>query len=231
MSIVRAWFARVGGLLSRQHRDRELAAQLESHLQMHIEENLRAGMMPEDARRQALLKLEVVEQTKEACREGGSARWAETLLQDVRFGLGVLRKNRGFTIIAVLTLALAIGANTAVFSVVNCVLLKPLPDPQSERLMAIRQAAPDAAGLASFADGLMLSGSMYFTYSDHKTFQSLGVWTTGTANVTGVGQPERVRVVAVSDGVLQALSVPPAHRRWLSAIDQNPAAPRTALLS
>ena len=72
----------------------------------------------------------------------------------------------------------------------------------------------------------MLSPSMYFTYSDHnQTFESLGIWLPATANVTGVGQPEQVRVVAVSDGLLQALSVPPAKGRWLTAADQSPGAP------
>jgi predicted permease len=132
----------------------------------------------------------------------------------------------------VLTLALGIGANTAVFSVVNSVLLKPLPYPHSDKLAAIRQFAPGAEGLASFADGLQLSPSMYFTYADHnKTFESLGAWITTTSNVTGVGQPEEVRVVGVTDGVLQALSVPPARGRWLTAADQDPHAPKTAVLS
>jgi predicted permease len=232
MSTVRAWFARLGGLFGKERRDRELAAELESHLQMHIDDNLRAGMAPEEARRQAMLKLGGIEQTKETYRERRGLPWLDTFALDMRFGLRMLRKNPGFSTIAVLTLALGIGANTAVFSVVNSVLLKPLPYADSDRLVALRQAAPGAAGLASFADGLLLSPSMYFTYSDHnRTFQSMGVWTAGTANVTGLGRPEEVRIVGVSDGVLQALSVPPAQGRWLSSPDQSPHAPPTAILS
>ncbi|MGH9619636.1 MAG: ABC transporter permease, partial [Bryobacteraceae bacterium] len=114
-----------------------------------------------------------------------------------------------------MTLALGIGATTAVFSVVNSVLLKPLPYPQPRELVALRQLAPGAGGLASVSDGLLLSPSMYFTYAGHnRSFQSLGVWATDTANVTGLGQPEQVRTVLVSDGVLQALRVPPALGRW-----------------
>ena len=102
-------------------------------------------------------------------------------------------------------------------------LLNPLPYPQSQELVVVRQVAPGAAGLASFVDGLHLSPSMYFTYAEqNRTFQSLGVWVTGTANVTGLAEPEQVRTVAISDGVLQTLRVPPAVGRWLLAADQTP---------
>jgi hypothetical protein len=96
----------------------------------------------------------------------------DTLARDVRYELRTLRHNPVFTAVALLTIAIGIGANTAVFSVVNSVLLKPLPYPKSEELVSLRQVAPGAAGLASFADGLLLSPSMYFTYAEHnRTFQ------------------------------------------------------------
>src|ERR1022692_879417 len=128
----------------------------------------------------------------------------DTVVRDFRYGLRALAKNPTFTAVALLTLAIGIGANTAVFSVLNCVLLKPLPYPQAEELVALRQLAPGAAGLASFSEGLPLSPSMYFTYAEHnRTFQSLGIWIPSSANVTGLAEPEQVRMVAVSDGVLQ----------------------------
>ncbi|HKQ86016.1 MAG TPA: ABC transporter permease [Candidatus Acidoferrales bacterium] len=140
MRTLRAWFLRFGGLFNKQDRDRELADELESNLQLHIDENIRAGMSPEDARRDALIKLGGVEHVKEGYREQRGIRWIETLVQDVRFGMRMLAKHRAFTAIAIGSLALGIGANTAVFTITREVLLDKLSvhKPEDLRLFAWR---------------------------------------------------------------------------------------------
>ena len=211
--------------------DRERRDELESYVQMETEENIARGMPQAKARAAARKKLGNSTLIREEIYRMDTIAFFDTLSRDVRHGLRTLRHNPVFTIAALLTIAIGIGANTAVFSVVNSVLLKPLPYPKPEQLVAVRQMAPGAAGLASFSDGLRLSSSMYFTYSDHnRTFQSLGVWVTGTANVTGLAEPEQVRVVGVSDGVLQTFDIPPVAGRWLSAADQVPRSRETVML-
>jgi predicted permease len=143
---LRGHLVRFFGLFLRARREREFAEELESHLAMHIEDNLRAGMSPEEARRQALIKLGGVTLTQELHREQGSLPMLETLLQDLRFGLRTLRKNPAFTFIAILTLSLGIGVNAAIFSLVDGVLLRPLRYANADQLVRI-WSADQKAGL------------------------------------------------------------------------------------
>src|SRR5438876_792819 len=188
--------------------------------------------MPPNAMRRARIEFGGIERAKEECREARGVNFIDSLFEDLRFGLRMLGKTPGFTVVATLTLTLGIGANTAVLGVVNSVLLKPLNYPKAEELVALHQVAPGAAGLADFETGLLLSPSMYFTYAEqNRSFQSLGVWVPGTANVTGLAEPEQVRTVYVSDGVLEALAVSPALGRWFSQADQIPRGPERVMLS
>ncbi|MDD5544091.1 MAG: ABC transporter permease [Acidobacteriia bacterium] len=139
MRQLRAWFIRVFNLFRGERPDHDISQELNSHLQMHIDDNLRAGMTPEEARRQALIKLGGVEQAKERYQERRGLPFLETFWQDLRFGARMLRKSPGFTVVAVLTLTLGIGFNTGVFQIFNALALRPLEMPGSKRLVAFYQ--------------------------------------------------------------------------------------------
>ena len=219
-------------LFSRRRLYRELSEEIQAHLDEKVEELVADGMSRQEAMESARREFGNLRVVEEDSREVWRWPSAEDFLLDVRHGLRGLRHNPVFTTVALLTIAIGIAANAAVFSVVNSVLLKPLNYPKAEELVALHQVAPGAEGLADFESGLLLSPSMYFTYSDHnQTFQSLGVWVTGTANVTGLAEPEQVRTVYVSDGVLETFRVPPAVGRWFSQVDQVPNGPERVMLS
>src|SRR5688500_12624317 len=151
--------------------------------------------------------------------------------QDLRYAARMLRRRPAFTVAAVLTLALGIGANTATFAALNSVLLEPLPYPDADDLVAVWNRAPGAPGLADVSGGLRLAPSMYVTYAEeNRTFEHIGIWVPRPAAVTGVSEPEQVRSIAVSDGTLQALAVPAQMGRWFTAADQNPGGTPTVLL-
>jgi len=223
------WFKQ---LFSRRRLYNDLSAEIHEHLEEKIEELVAGGMPRKEAAAAARREFGNVTLLEEDSR--AVWRWPsiENLVADVRYGLRMLGRNPVFTVVGLLTIAIGIGANAAVFSVVNSVLLKPLNYPKAEELVSLHQIAPGAPGLADFENGLFLSPSMYFTYAEqNRTFQTLGAWILGTANVTGLAEPEQVRTVAVSDGVLQTLGVPPAVGRWFSQVDQVPNAPGSVMLS
>ncbi len=217
--------------LRREERDRELREEIESYVQNGTDENIARGMTPDEAAAAARRKFGNCTFIREEVYSMNSIGILETLNRNVRHTLRTLRRNPTFVGAALLTLALAIGANTAVFTVVNSVLLRPLPYPNADELVDIHQVAPGAFGVTSLTGGLNLSASLYFTYAEqNRTFQKLGIWIPGTAAVTGVAEPEQVRVVAVSDGTLDALNVRPALGRSLSTADQALSSPETLML-
>ena len=214
-------------LFSRRRMYGELSEEIREHLEEKTDELVAGGMSREEATRTARRAFGNVGLAEENARDVW--RWVsiENFFADVRYGLRMLRRNPAFTALGLLTIAIGIGANAAVFSVVNSVLLKPLNYPKSQELVALHQIAPGAAGLADFRNGLLLSPSMYFTYAEqNRTFQSLGVWIPGTANVTGLAEPEQVRTVDVSDGVLQTLDVPPGSGALVFAVGPDSARSR-----
>jgi len=135
----------------------------------------------------------------------------------------------GFSAIAVITLALGIGANTAIFSVVEGVLIKPLAFPKAQELVAVWHLAPGVQGIIGHIESCP---TMYFTYrEENHTFQDIGIWNSGGTSVTGLAEPEQVRTVNVTYGTLQALGVQPAIGRWFSQEDDTPGTPETVILS
>jgi len=227
MPALRSLFARLAGLLPgrRRERERELADELDSHLQLHTEENLRRGMNSEEARRQALLKLGGVEQTKEICRERRSLPLLETSLQDLRFGARMLRKNIGFTTIAVLTLALGIGANTAIFSIINSVLLRPLQYPDSGRLIRLYTDTPVEKGsdttFAAFLDWR----------SRNRSFESLAATWQNDSNLYDTLGPEKIRSANATAGLFPMMGVRPVLGRLFRSTDDRVGYEHIVLLS
>ncbi|MBW8878543.1 MAG: ABC transporter permease [Acidobacteria bacterium] len=224
---LRAGVLRLGGLFNRERRDRELAEELESHVALHVEDNLRAGMTPEAARRDAVLKLGGVESIKEQVRDRRGVPGLEHLARDLRFGARMLRKDPSFTAIAVLTLALGIGANTAIFSVVNAVLLRPLPFPQSERLVLIWATNAESGrtdDVASYPDfEAWRAGS--------KSFENMAAFTTRGMILAGGDQAEDVAAVQATPGFFETLKIQPALGRTFRPEESEAGASHVALLS
>jgi predicted permease len=232
MSLWRQITRGIRKLTNRASSDQDVSEEVQNFLDEATAEFAARGFTAEEARRAAKIQMGNMTNVKEDVRSYGWENIVDTFFADIRYGARQVRRNPAFTVITILTLALGIGANTAVFSVVNSVLLKPLAYPKSEELVSLHQDAPGAAGLFSVSDGLRLSPSMYFTYAEqNRTFQSLGVWTSGTANVTGQTEAEQVRTVEITDGVLQTLAVSPIIGRSLSSADQQPGSAETAMLS
>ncbi len=219
-------------LLSRGRRYDDLSVSMQEHIEERTEELIDDGMPRKEAEQKARREFGNVTLIAERSREVWQWRAIESVVADLKFAFRRLGKSPGFAATVILTLAIGIGANTAVFCVLNSVLLKPLPYPEPEKLVSLWLNAPGAAGLANFQKGLPLSASMYFTFSEsNRTFQSLGAWTSEKANVTGLAKPEQVNVVQVTDGVLETLGVTPLAGRELMAADQAPNGPKNVMLS
>jgi len=226
MNRLRGLLMRFGGLFGKKLRDQELVAELESHLQMHIEDNLHAGMTPEQARRQALLKLGGLDQTKENVRDRRGFPSLESLLRDVRFSLRALRENPGFTTVAVFTLALGIGANSTIFSWINSTILNPIP--------GVKHAS-DYAVLSTRAerDQTTISYRDYVDLRDRNhTFSNIVAADPTPLSIKTKDKPERAWGLWVSANYFEALGVRPiVGRGFLPSEDTQPGGAPVAVIS
>jgi putative ABC transport system permease protein len=226
------WIARVRtfvrNLLWRRRVDRDLDAELRSYVDLLTDERIARGASPAEARRSARLATGGVEQVKEHVRAGRSSRLVEDAAQDARYGLRLLRRTPGFSAVAVLTLALGIGANTAIFSVLYTVLLQPLPYPEPDRLVQLAGANPSRGWAQS-----SLSHANFWDMRDlARSFAEMGAIGSSSRSLTGLEYPERVEVAEVTVGFLQALGARPvAGRFFVPGEDQKGGDTRIALVS
>ena len=217
--------------LRKRERDSEMEAELASHVELAVEENMRQGMPEAEARRKALVRFGGVQQTKERQREARGLPWLDVLMQDVRYTLRTLRRDRSFTVVAVLILALGIGANIAVFSVVNTILLRPLPFPDSQRLVRITTKDPKGG-----------DSSMTYTtdatqeyQQRNKSFQHVTGYFAFSSYINyklgGHGVPLPVTGMLVMGNFFQTLEVQPLLGRVFTADECLPKGRAAVLLS
>lgn len=229
MRQLRAWCIKIFGMFGRRRRERELAEELESHLQFHIEDNVRAGMTPEEARRQALIKLGGLEQAKELYRERRGLPWVESVAQDLRYGARTLTARPAFTLAAMVVLALGIGPTTALFTVVRAVLLNPLPFRQPSRLIRLYEDSGGNFGYNSVAGGVFEAWK-----KENHEFSDLALLDYGakySLSGTGGQLAEKVEAAICSWNLFGLLGVTPTLGRGFSEAEDSPSAAGTVILS
>ncbi|HEX2665104.1 MAG TPA: ABC transporter permease [Candidatus Acidoferrum sp.] len=207
--------------------DRDLDVEVSAHLELAVEENLRRGLSPAEARRQALLRFGGAQQAKESHRDARSLPLLETLFQDIRYSLRILRKSRGFTAMAILTLAFGIGTNTAIFSMVNALLLHPYRFRNLDSLVLLWEnrgidEGPDARSISP-GDAADLANSQLF--DDIATYQC------GDFNLSSEGRVDVARGCRVSANFFSVLGVGPAEGRLFAADEEQPGSDESVVLS
>jgi len=217
MNLLHKWLSQFRATFHQTTHDRELAEEIESHLQLHIDDNLRAGLPPAEARRQALLKFGGVESAKEAYRDRRGLPFLEVAQQDFRFAFRSLRKNPGFAAVVILTLALGIGANTAIVTVVNSVLLRPLPYAAPENLVTTNsnQSLPDLEDIRARA----------------QSFESIGANATQSLDYTGESDPIQIHAILSDSQLFPTLGAHPLLGRLISSGEDQYGSARVVLLS
>jgi predicted permease len=197
--------------------DRELNAEVQFHLDMETQKHVRQGVPPDEARRLALRNFGPMDKHKEEARDARGVSWLEELMADLRYGARTLRKNPGFAALAVLTLGLGIGANTAIFSVINGVLLKPLPYANGDRLVLVQQSAP-LANQANFGVSIK---ELYDYREQLASFEGLVEFHQMSFDLLRRGEPDRVATGVVSPNFFDVLGVKPLIGRTFVPTDDD----------
>ncbi len=214
-------------LFARRDVERELDEELNAYVDLLAAEKLKAGMTPDAARRAARLEAGGVEQIKEEVRDARSGALLETTIQDLRYGVRLLKRSPAFAFLAILTIGLGIGANSAIFSVINGVVRKPLGYPNSDRLMFITSQFP-TLNYSKF----WVSPPEYLEYTERtKAFSGVGAYTTGAMNVSDGTQPERVNAAFVSANMFDVLGVRPLRGRAFTREEDLPNADPVVVIS
>jgi predicted permease len=217
---------RLKSLFRRDRLERELDVELEYHLDMLIEQNLKAGMSAPEARRAALRVFGPVAGIKDDVRDTWLSRFVETAAQDIRYGLRNLARNPGFALIVLLTMALGIGANSAIFSVVNGVLLRPLPFKNGDRIVVLRQGQGDTV-----ANNMGFSPKDIADYRQARSFSDVVEFHNMFFTLLGRAEPERVSTGVVSANFFDVLGVSPIYGRGFVEADDAHGAPAVLVLS
>src|SRR6266404_5070021 len=211
--------------LSRQKRAEELNEELESHVTMAAEDFVARGESKTAAAQAARRELGNFSLLKEVTQDAWGGRWWRDLLEDLRHGLRILRKNPGFTAVAILTLALGIGANTALFSVVDGVLLNPLPYPHSEQLVTLHESKPN------FATGSISFSNFLDWQKENQTFSSMAVQRGTSFILTGLGEAEQLDALFVSSEFFRQLAVVPVIGRDFAPGEDRVGAAPTVMIT
>jgi putative ABC transport system permease protein len=227
MNLLSQLWRRLLSLLRRGRYEREMEEEMRFHLEMQVEQNLTSGMAPEEAQYAARRQFGNQTWLKEVSREMWSLNSIETLIQDLRYGARMLLKNPGFTLIAVLTLALGIGANTAIFSVINAILLKPLRYPQSDLLVQIWQTNPRANRW-----GEWISYPAFVDYRmRNRVFEDTATYRPWLWNMTGGDRPEALLGARVTSNLFSVLGVQPMLGRSFLPEEDQPGRSQVVILS
>jgi len=225
---------RLRALFRRRAVEAELDHELKFHFEREVQKYVQSGMPREEAKRRARIEFGALDQVKEECREARGVNFIETTIQDIRYGLRMLRKSPGFAAVAVMTLALAIGANTAIFTAANDFLLRPLPFGNSDRVVMVKcyQRRIAQSGMA-ISGGWADQPSFKYWRDHNQVFEAMAAWADlqEQYNLTGAEGPERVRAKQVTAGFFHVLGVVPVLGRTFSAVEDQPGGNRVAIIS